>query len=600
MNRLSALDALFLYVETPQTPMHVGSVTIFKPSSLEDGLFARFRDHTAARLDLLPSYRRRLESTPLSIDHPAWVVDDKLDLDYHIRHAALPKPGSMAQLRDLVAQLHAIPLDHSRPLWEYHFIEGLEGDAFAVYAKVHHSAMDGVAGLATLGVVYDFAPEAEHESALRRTVPPDVEPSDFIELTSTAVGDFVRQGWRAVKSLPGAAGALRKAAPNFARDARFLYRYVKDMPRTPFNRAISAHRVYATCSLPLPEVKALAKSSGATINDIVLALCAGSLRRYLSEHAALPVKPLTAGVPASLRAFGDAKLNNQVVFTLSSLPTDVADPLPRLAASRAAAQEAKNLFADMRDLLTTDVSILGAPLVVMGLTRLWAGARAANYLWPFFNVVISNVPGPRRTMYCVGAPATHYFPVSIPYHGCALNITVHSYLDQLDFGLIACSETVPDAQRIADLIVEDFAAMGKAAADLIRPEAIETIAVAARPAVVAAHKPIQLAEPKIEAPAPRPEKVSALTGDIEALSAATEALLSKVEQRRSRAVQAKPSRLKPHVAEAATRKARPVERAREEAPAPPSVKQPRKARRARRKGAGRLGPETSSDGETRG
>ena len=481
MNCLSALDALFLYVETPQTPMHVGSVTIFKPSSLEDGLFARFRDHTAARLDLLPSYRRRLESTPLSIDHPAWVVDDKLDLDYHIRHAALPKPGSMAQLRDLVAQLHAIPLDHSRPLWEYHFIEGLEGDAFAVYAKVDHSAMDGVAGLATLGVVYDFAPEAEHESALRRTVPPDVEPSDFIELTSTAVGDFVRQGWRAVKSLPGAAGALRKAAPHFARDARFLYRYVKDMPRTPFNRAISAHRVYATSSLPLPEVKALAKSSGATINHIVLALCAGSLRRYLSEHAALPDKPLTAGVPASLRAFGDAKLNNQVVFTLSSLRTDVADPLPRLAASRAAAQDAKNLFADMRDLLTTDVSIIGALLVVMGLTRLWAGARAANYLWPFFNVIISNVPGPRQTIYCAGAPATHCFPISIPYHGCALNITVHSYLDQLDFGLIACSETVPDAQRIADLIVEDFAAMGKAAADLIRPEAIETIAVAARP-----------------------------------------------------------------------------------------------------------------------
>jgi len=187
-------------------------------------------------------------------------------------------------------------------------------------------------------------------------------------------------------------------------------------------------------------------------------------------------------------------------------------------------------------------------------------------------------------MYCVGAPATHYFPVSIPYHGCALNITVHSYLDQLDFGLVACSETVPDAQRIADYIVEDFAAMRKADAELSRPEAIETIAVAARPAVVAAHKPIQLAEPKIEAPAPRPEKASALTRDIEALSAATEALLRKVEQRRSRALQAKPSRLKPHVAEAATREARPVERAREEAPAPPSIKQPRQARRARRKG----------------
>jgi diacylglycerol O-acyltransferase / wax synthase len=332
MKRLSLLDALFLYMETPETPMHVASVTIFKPSSPRDDFFARFREHVAARLDLLPSYRRRLEPTPFGIDHPAWVVEDKVDLDYHIRHAALPKPGGMEELRTLIAQLHAVPLDRSRPLWEYHFIEGLENGAFAVYIKVHHSTMDGIAGVATLGVTYDFAPGAEDESLPARIVPPDVEPSDFIELTSTAVGDFIRQGWRAVKSLPGVVRALTKVAPHFGRDARFLYSYVKDMPRTPFNTAISAHRVYATASL-----------------------------------------------------------------------------------------------------------------LVMGLTRLWAGARAANYLWPFFNTVISNVPGPRQTMYCVGAPATHYFPVSIPYHGCALNMTVQSYLDQLDFGLVACSETVPDA-----------------------------------------------------------------------------------------------------------------------------------------------------------
>ena len=466
MKRLSLLDALFLYMETPQTPMHVASVTIFKPASSQDDLFARFREHTAARLDLLPSYRRRLEPTPLGIDHPVWVVEDKLDLEYHIRHAALPKPGGMDELRTLIAQLHAVPLDRSRPLWEYHFIEGLEDGCFAVYIKVHHCTMDGVAGMATLGVTYDFAPAAEHESAPQKVVPPDVEPSDFIELTSTAVGDFVRQGWRAVKSLPGVARALTKVAPHFGRDARFLYRYVKEMPRTPFNKAISAHRVYATSSLPLHDVKAFAKSQGVTINDVVLALSAGALRRYLLEHAALPDKALTAGVPASLRPFGNAQLNNQVVFTLSRLPTDVGEPLPRLAVAHAAGQEAKDLFADMRDLVTTDVSILGAPLVIMALTRLWAGARAANYLWPFFNIVISNVPGPRQTMYCVGAPAIHYFPVSIPYHGCALNITVQSYLDQLDFGLIACSETVPDAQRIADFIVEDFAALREADADL--------------------------------------------------------------------------------------------------------------------------------------
>jgi len=254
---------------------------------------------------------------------------------------------------------------------------------------------------------------------------------------------------------------------------RFLFSYAKDMPRTPFNKVISGHRVFATSSLPLREVRAFAKSRGVTINDVVLALCAGALRRYLAEHGALPKKPLTAGLPVSVRPPGNAQLNNQVLFTLSRLPTDVAEPLPRLAAAKAAGQEAKNLFADMRDPVTTDISILGAPLFVIVLTRLWAGAgaRAANYLSPFFNVAISNVPGPKQTMYCVGAPATHYFPVSIPYHGCALNITVQSYLDQLDFGLVACSETVPDAQRIADFIVEDFAAMRKANAELSEPGA---------------------------------------------------------------------------------------------------------------------------------
>ncbi len=215
MKRLSFVDALFLYLETPETPMHVASVTIFKPASPQDDLFARFREHTAARLDLLPSYRRRLEPTPLGIDHPAWVIEDKLDLDYHIRHEALPKPGGMEELRALIAQLHAVPLDRSRPLWEYHFIEGLEGGAFAVYVKVHHSMMDGLAGMATLGVTFDFAPGAEHENLPQRIVPPDVEPSDFIELTSTAVGDFIRQGWRAVTGAAGSRQGVDESRAQF-------------------------------------------------------------------------------------------------------------------------------------------------------------------------------------------------------------------------------------------------------------------------------------------------------------------------------------------------------------------------------------------------
>ncbi len=158
MKRLSALDALFLYGETSRTPMHVASVTIFKPASPRDDVFARFREHVAARLDLLASSRRRLEPTPFGIDHPVWVIEDNLDLDYHVRREALPKPGGMEELRTLIGRLHAIPLDRRRPLWEYHLIEGLEGGAFAVYVEVHHSTMDGMAGMATLGVTFDFAP----------------------------------------------------------------------------------------------------------------------------------------------------------------------------------------------------------------------------------------------------------------------------------------------------------------------------------------------------------------------------------------------------------------------------------------------------------
>ena len=235
MNRLSALDASFIYRETPETPMNVGILAIFAPPANPDDVFAHFRDHTVARLDLLPLYRRRLEMTPLDLDHPAWADDDDLDLDYHIHRAALPKPGTMKQLRALVARLHAIPLDHTRPLWQYYLIEGLEDGGFAVYFKFHHCDMDGVALMAIL-----------------------------------------------------------------------------EQPQLLHGIALS-----------LPDVKALAKASNVTINDVVLTVCAGALRRYLMEHQSLPDLPLTAAVPASLRAPGDARTNNQLMFLLCRLATDL-------------------------------------------------------------------------------------------------------------------------------------------------------------------------------------------------------------------------------------------------------------------------------------
>ncbi len=475
MNRLSALDAAFLYMETPQTPMHVGSVTIFTPTKPQHDLLERFRERTRLRLDLLPSYRRRLKSTPLGIDHPTWVIEDDVDLEYHIRHVALANPGTMQQLRAVIEKLHAAPLDRKKPLWEYYVIEGLPRGAFAIYVKVHHSAMDGAAGISSLEVVYDLTPGDDPAPPRGPIVRAASEPSDFLELTSTAVADFVRLGFRAVKSLPSLAKTLTTNAPRLAKDARYLLSYAKGMPRTPLNGAISGLRSYGTSTISLSEVKTLAKSRSATVNDVVLALCAGALRRYLGEHQALPKAPLVAGVPASLRPPGDTAMDNQVVFTICRLPTNLAEPLPRLAAAQASAREAKSLFADFKDLLTTDISIPGAPLIVTGFAKLMAATRAANVLPWHFNVVISNVPGPRTPLYCLGAPASHYFPVSIPYHGCALNITVQSYLDQLDFGLIACGRSVPYAQGIAEMIEEEFTILRQASEAADKPAAVETI-----------------------------------------------------------------------------------------------------------------------------
>ena len=470
MNRLSALDASFIYGETPETPMNVGSLAIFAPPANPDDVFARFRDHTAARLDLLPLYRRRLEMTALGLDHPAWVDDDDLDLDYHIRRSALPKPGTMNQLRALVARLHAIPLNHTRPLWQYYLIEGLEDGGFAVYFKFHHCDMDGVAHMATLDGMYDFSSDSAPASPPRKSAPSAAPSPDFLEQTTTAVADFLRQ----VRSLPNLVTTLAKASRNLGRDAQYSLAYLWKTPRTRFNVAVSSQRSYGTASLSLPAVKAVAKAGNVTINDVVLAVCAGALRRYLIEHRSLPDLPLTAAVPASLRAPGDTRMNNQLMFLLCRLATDVSDPLARLAATQVAAREAKDLLADMKDLLTADVSVLGAPIIMTAFYQL---LHRTNPAW--WNVVISNVPGPRQPIYCAGSAARHYFPLSIPIHGCALNITVFGYLDLLEFGLTACRTAVPDVQLIADYLVEDFEAMRRAHEALSRPAAIEIVEVAA-------------------------------------------------------------------------------------------------------------------------
>jgi diacylglycerol O-acyltransferase len=474
MDQLSSVDASFFDMETPETPMNMGSVTIFAPPADKlDAVFESFRDHTAARLDLLPSYRRILHRPPLSIDRPDWVIADEVDLDYHIRHLALPSPGTIEQLRSMIGELHAIPLDRAQPLWQYTLIDGLEGGGFAVYLKVHHATMDGMAGMAALPVIFDFSPEPPPLAAPPRR-PSPAETSGLAQRLGGALDSLLERQQRLLEAGPKLATAVANVVRRAPATLRLLPDVLRLAPKTLLNVSISGERSYGTGSISLSQVKHVAKSNNVTVNDVVLTVCAGALRRYLTARKALPSAPLIAAVPVSLREPGHTEMTIQVGVVLSTLATDVVRPLRRLATVAAAAQQSKGRLMDVKPTLSQNLPSL--PLMTTGLAWL-AGYTRFFDIWPnVMNLWISNVPGPHQPMYCAGARALHFFPVSIPNHGCALNITAQSYLDSIDFGLTACRKTVPDVQTIADYIIESFTELSRASDDAGHVDIIEIAA----------------------------------------------------------------------------------------------------------------------------
>jgi diacylglycerol O-acyltransferase len=462
MERLSALDASFLYGETPETPMHVAGLGIFDKAPEGTNVFEAFRDHIRARLHLLPFFHRKLALSPIQLDHPVWIEDDAVDFDYHIRHMALPKPGTGEQLRTLVARLHMILLDRSRPLWQYYVIEGLQGGGFAVYLKMHHAGIDGGAGMASLETIFSDSPEPS-------VVPPPPPPRkkeatpNIFELISSSYSNFFNQQRQFYESWPDISKAIanvsQRLTENLSEPSPFAL-----APKTIFNVTLSNQRSFATGTIPLGDVKALGKLLGAKINDIVLTVCAGALRRYLLKRNSLPDESLVAAVPVSLRKEGNTDMNNQVTAMLCKLATDVADPVERLQAIVASSNVSKERLGVVKDVIPTDISWLGAPIVLTGMARLFGRGNIAETMPPVMNVLISNVPGPRKPLYCAGTEMLAYFPVSIPAHGGVLNITVQSYVDRLDFGLIACKAAVPDIDKLMGYLIYEFEAL-KAAAD---------------------------------------------------------------------------------------------------------------------------------------
>jgi len=455
MRHLSGIDSAFLYLETPEMPMHVGSLNIYNlPPGYQGDFYEDVKRHVASRMHLAAVFQRKLALMPFELANPVWVDDDDIDLDYHVRRIVLSKPGTMAQLEAYVGRLHSSLLDRSRPLWEFYVIEGLATGQVAFYTKAHHAGMDGAAGVALANAIMDTGP-------VPRTVrPPPARTASrhyqlgVAELAGAALSNVAVQLVKLAKLAPSIARAAASIAlpprgPDGKRRPR-LPTGIAIGPRTVLNVAITNQRVFAGQSLPLADAKLIAKQLNVTLNDVVLALCAGALRRYLEDRGGVPKKSLIAGVPVSLREPGNTDMNNQVTMMLASLATDIADPVARLRAIHASAASSKEFTGNIKAAIPLDFPSLGAPWLITGLASLYGRSRVANILPPIANVAISNVPGPQFPLYLAGAKMVSYFPVSIPGHGIALNMTVESYNGSLDFGLTACRRAVPDVREIAD------------------------------------------------------------------------------------------------------------------------------------------------------
>ena len=484
MKQLTGLDASFLYMETANAFGHVSSLSVYeRPDDPGFRPFEAFRARVEAALPQLEPFRRRLVEVPFELDHPYWVADPGFDLDFHLRHQAVPEPGDDEQLAAQVARIIGRPMDRSRPLWEAYVFEGLADGCFAVLTKVHHATIDGASGVELLGMLLDTEPHATVEPVVDPWKPERVPSS--VEMFNRTLVNLARRPEKAArlnvatmrrigeitrnKGLVTMAKAARRhllpARGDDGNTDRAPALPRRAAPRTPFNRSITAHRRLAFRSVPLDDIKRLKTHLDVTVNDIVMAVCAGALRRYLERHDALPAEPLVGMIPVSIRTGDEAdKWTNRVSGLIAPLPTHLADPLARVNAVHEAMVQAKADFELLPADALVDMSLLAPPALAVRAARMAASMRIADRMNPPVNLVISNVPGPRQPLYLGGARLKHYYPVSTVAEGQGLNMTVQSYLDTLDFGLVSCRELVPDLWDLVDLCVEEvdvlFAAAG--------------------------------------------------------------------------------------------------------------------------------------------
>ena len=486
MRQLSGMDAAFLNMETRSTYGHVSSLNLFDVSGVGgDGYFEATRRLVEERLGLLVPFRRRLVEVPLGLDLPYWIEDPDFDLDFHVRHHAVPPPGTPEQLSDVVSRIHARPLDRSRPLWELYVIDGVDGGRLAAtFTKVHHASIDGASGAMMLAALLDLDPLG----STPEPVPwhPEAVPSDRQLLERTMLEyvrrpeKFVRLSVRTMRELSVATrnGGLRVMADLLAQPVPgpigdLMRRRLRGTdheidhppvlpltaaPRTPWNASIGAHRRFAYTTVPLADAKSVRHAVGCTFNDVVMALCSGTLRRYLTKHDCLPDEPLIAMVPVSVRTGSeDDTYQNRVSALFADLATNEPDPRRRIDRLKATMNRAKTDFRAIPAEALQDFTQFAPPAIAARAMRMFSRLRIVDRTAPPFNVVISNVPGPGFPLYAAGARLLHFYPVSAIVDGIGLNITVQSYDGNLDFGFVCDRDLVPDVWLMADLLQESMA-----------------------------------------------------------------------------------------------------------------------------------------------
>ena len=480
MRQLTSLDAQFLALETPRIYGHVSGLLVLDPSTAPTAVLtlADVQRLIIERLPLIPVFHRRLAEVPFGLDYAYWVDDPDFDIDFHVRELALVPPGDKSQLEEQVARIFARPLDRNRPLWELYLIHGLANGRVALMTKVHHAVIDGLSGAEILGSLLDLTPEG------RPAPEPDFDGSDAripsqLEMLVRGVLGLPRYPLRLLRSLPsalpnfeevgvfsmlpgagkvGAAGRALQAV--LRRDGMVSGRTLPAPPRTSFNGRVSAHRRIVLGQIPLDAVKNVKNKHGVTVNDVVVSMCAGAVRRWLLKHRELSTDPLIAQIPVSVRSpEQQGTFGNRILLMGVQLHTEIADPVERLRATHDSLAEMKGRHQALPATLLQDANHFIPPALFARAAQLTFAWASNPRLRPTWNLVISNVPGPQLPIYCAGARMEAIYPVSVITDGLGLNITVMSYNGNLNFGIVADRDVIPDLGKMMRWLEDELEAL---------------------------------------------------------------------------------------------------------------------------------------------